>query len=127
MENEILLIIGSVLETMGHEHTTFFENHWVQALYGWVGYNLYVLIKAKKEFDTDGSGYLSWKEIKYYFKVELLPLIFSVWAIPVGVLGMPFIWVKAFPGTELFEYSYILAGPTAGFIQWYIKKKFNGK
>ena len=105
---------------------TFFLNPWVLALYGWVGYQLFVLMRNKKTFDKDKSGYLSIMEIDYYLRVEALPIIFSIWLIPVGVLFAPEIWAwtmdLAGKDWEFTKAVYVLMGALSAIVQWGVKK-----
>jgi len=127
MENELITIIGSVFFAEEvHVHETFLQNHWLQALYGFIGYNIYVLIKHKNELDTDSSGFISPKEVGFYFKKEWLGMLFGIWAVPIGVVVIPYIWVLFTKEVEFFDWAYIAAGPFGAFLQWYVSKKFNG-
>lgn len=105
----------------------FFTNKWVLAVYAVIAYNFYMLIKAKKDFDRDQSGFLDLNEIKHYFKVEMLPILFSVWMVPAGVFAMPAIWEYFIKGMEFPQAAYLASGCFSALIQWYIKKKSNGK
>ncbi len=127
MENEILLIIGSVLETMDHAHTTFFENHWLQALYAWVGYNGWLLAGSASKYDLDKSGWLNGKELLYYWRVNRLAIFVSLWLIPAGVLLAKPLWSFAFPSVPFFDYSYMIGGVFVPIVQHLLRKKFNGK
>ena len=106
--------------------SVIFSNPWVLALYGWVGYNIFALMKARKKFDKDESGYLSWKEILFYFKVEAIPIFFSVWVIPAGVIFAQDIWGWAMDlagkDWEFVTAVYILMGALSAIIQWGVKK-----
>jgi len=91
-----------------------------------MGYNIFALMKARKEFDKDKSGYLSWKEISYYFKVEAIPILFSIWVIPAGVVFAKDIWVWMMDLSgkdwEFVTAVYILMGALSAIIQWGVKK-----
>ena len=94
------------------------------ALYGWIGYQIWAVMRAKKDFDKDKSGFLDKKEFMHYLRSEMLPILFSFWVIPGGILWLKPFWNTIMPGIEFFHHSYIIAGCTAGFIQWYVKKKY---
>ena len=126
MENEILLFIGSLLETSSeHEHTTILENHWLQALYAWVAYNGWILVKSAKKYDLDESGYLNGKELLYYWRVNRLAMALSLWLVPAGVLLAKPIWNVLLPSIEFFDYSYMIGGVFVPIIQYFLKKKFS--
>jgi len=108
-----------------------FSEPWFLVFYGWCGYNIYALMRARKKFDKDKSGYLSLKEILYYLKVESLPILFSIWLIPVGVYKADEIWVwlmdladKDWPFGSL---VYIGMGCLSAIVQFIIGKFTNGK
>ena len=111
----------------GHEaDIPFFQNHITLILYGWLGYNLWCLNRAKKEFDTDGDGYLSWKEFIFYLKVQLIPIIFSIWTLPVGYFYAENIWFVIMDLLNkdygFFDGVYVIMGSLSALLQWGIKK-----
>lgn len=107
-----------------------FQEPWFLVLWGWVGYNIYALMRAKKTYDKDKSGYLSLSEIGYYFKVEVIPIVFSVWLIPVGVVFAEDIWIWLMDalGKEVpfGNYVYVVMGFLSAILQFLIRKISGG-
>lgn len=99
---------------------------WLLVCYGWIGYNIYLLMRAHKEFDKDNNGYLSFAEIGYYFKVNTLAIIFSIWTIPVGVYFAENIWAALMGlikfNWEFSPFVYIVMGGLSAIFQWGIQK-----
>ena len=128
MINTLIILAGGISQQIAEHHHAipFFQNHMVLVLYGWLGYNLWCLNRAKKEFDTDGDGYLSWKEFVYYLKVQLIPIIFSLWVLPAGYLYAESIWqiIMELAGKNwpFFDGVYVIMGSLAALVQWIIKK-----
>lgn len=104
----------------------WFLSPWFLVCYGWVGYNIYLLMRSRKEYDKDKSGFLSFGEIWYYLKVNSLALLFSIWTIPVGVYFAENIWAALMSlikyEWEFSGFVYIIMGGLSAILQWGIQK-----
>lgn len=79
MEN----IFGTILETL---------IHFVMVSWGWLGLQVYLIFKNRKNIDADKNGMIDKHEIILYIKKEWPALALSGFFIPVGVFTPEPLW-----------------------------------
>ena len=99
-------MLAYLFETISEHNHTLLQNHWVKGYYGWLLYNVFLMLYHKSKFDTDDNGY-GWKEFAAFLKYHNISLIFS--ALMVVILVDQAVAIVALTSRLLKEFNYISA------------------
>jgi len=106
------------------------HHEWILALTGWILYNLFLIQRAHKEFDTDNNGY-SLREVGAWLRARWIGILFSFILMVVVTLYnfMPEIWKYAVKkaGHEEWKWIepfYLFTGALASGIQFIVNKLY---
>ena len=107
-------------------HTnTWHWSHWVQAIYGWVIVQGFVIRRNKKEIDKNSDGIIDRYEFREYLVLKMWAIIFSFGCIPLGIAWLPWLWVHIAPdGIPWSDYAYPLAGMASYGLEQILHKLF---
>lgn len=117
--------------TSDHQHTIF-ENHWFRGYYGWMLYNVVLMIYTRKQFDLDNDGY-GFSELMAFFRYHNISIIFALLMVPILVMEAPWLlslinlyWDLNLPFHDGYYYG---VGPFCALLQLGIHKiaKLNDK